>query len=115
MNHQIITGRLTRDPELKALPSGDTVCNMRLAFDQRNAKDETGYIDIASFGAGGEAAARYLSKGSPVIFDGRIAYRSWTADDGSNRSALSGVGNVEFMPRDKSGDSSAETEPAEAA
>lgn len=105
MNHQILTGRLTRDPELKTLPSGDTVCNMRLAYDQQSPKDDTGYINIASFGKSGEAAAKYLSKGSPVIFDGRLEYRSWTADDGSNRHDFSGIGNVEFMPRDRSGDS----------
>jgi single-strand DNA-binding protein len=100
MNHLIVTGRLTRDPELKSLPSGDTVCNMRMAVDRMAPKGETGYIDITQYGAGGEAAARILHKGSPAIFDGRLEYRTWTADDGTNRHEYQGVGSVEFMARD---------------
>ena len=60
-------------------------------------RNETGYIDVATFGKPGEAAARVLHKGWLVAVDGRLDYHHWVADDGANRSAISVVGNVEFL------------------
>jgi single-strand DNA-binding protein len=96
MNRLTLVGRLTRDPELRALPSGQSVCNMRLAVDGRR-DDDTVFIDIATFGAQAEACARYLTQGRQVSFDGRLAYHQWTAEDGTRRSTYSGIGHVGFL------------------
>ena len=69
---------------------------MRLAIENMG-RNETGYVDVSTFGKAGEAAARVLSKGWLVAVDGRLDYRHWVADDGANRSAISVVGNVEFL------------------
>ena len=82
-----ITGRLTRDPELGSLPSGDAVCKLRLAVDEMVGRGETGYIDVASYGASGEAAAKVLTKGYLIAVDGRMRYRTWE-HDGHKRHAL---------------------------
>ena len=85
MNSVQLTGRLTRDPELVQLESG-SVCRLRLAVENMG-RNETGYVDVSTFGKAGEAAARVLSKGWLVAVDGRLDYRHWVADDGANRSA----------------------------
>jgi single-strand DNA-binding protein len=92
-----ITGRLTRDPELRSLPSGDQVCNLRLAVDGMAPGRETGYIDVAAFGKPGEAAHRVLSQGWLVAVDGRLEYRSWQTDDGQARHGYQVIGSVEFL------------------
>ena len=100
MNATQLTGRLTRDPELVQLETG-SVCRMRLAIENMG-RNETGYVDVAAFGKPGEAAARVLTKGWLVAVSGRLDYHQWVADDGSNRSALSVVGNVEFLAAPRS-------------
>lgn len=97
MNRSTITGRLTRDPELRSLPTGDVVCTIRLAVDDMAGRGETGYINAASFGNSGEAAARILAKGWLVAIDGRLRYTSWTTNDGENRHDYQLVGNIEFL------------------
>jgi single-strand DNA-binding protein len=111
MNRITITGRLTRDPELRSLPSGDTVCNLRLAVDGmgRGGRSEAGYIDVASFGDSGAAAAKVLAKGWLVAVDGHLRYITWSADDGENRHDYQIVGNVEFLAAPKGNAASGET------
>jgi single-strand DNA-binding protein len=101
MNRLTITGRLTQDPELVSLPSGDPVCNLRLAVDGMAPGRETGYVDVATFGKPGEAAAKVLSKGWLVAVDGRLEYRTWKNDDDQTRHAHRIVGNVEFLAAPK--------------
>lgn len=103
MNRITITGRLTRDPEQRALPSGDTLCVLRLAVDQMAPGRATGYLDVTSYGKAGEAAARVLTKGWLVAVDGRLEHRTWQDKTGENRQAYQVVGNVEFLaaPRAK--------------
>jgi single-strand DNA-binding protein len=97
MNSVNITGRLTADPELRALPSGENVCKLRLAVEGMSPGGETGYVNVAAFGKPGEAAARVLAKGWLVAVAGRLSYRAWEADDGSKRHDYEVVGNVEFL------------------
>ena len=87
----IITGNLTRDPELRARPSGTSVCKLRVAVNSRR-KDQSGewvdkpnYFDVTVWGAQGENCANYLSKGRPVAVDGRLEWREWEASDGSGK------------------------------
>jgi single-strand DNA-binding protein len=92
INTVVITGNLTRDPELRSLPSGTSVCNLRVAVNSRRKDRETGewvdepnYFDVTVWGAQGENCANYLSKGRPVAVDGRLRWREWEAQDGSGK------------------------------
>jgi single-strand DNA-binding protein len=96
INKCICTGRLTKDPELKALPSGTSVCELRLAVDGMGRGREVGYVNVSVFGSGGEAAAEYLSKGWLVAVDGRLEYGEWDSE-GTKRHDYCVVGNVEFL------------------
>jgi single-strand DNA-binding protein len=96
MNNLNLTGRLTKDPELRSLPDGRAVCELRIASD---APGDNGalYIDIATFDKQAQACAQYLSKGREIAFSGRLIYREWKTDDGTRRSKHSAIGRVEFL------------------
>jgi single-stranded DNA-binding protein len=94
-----LTGRLTRDPELRTVPdtsSGETldVCQIRVAA--RNRRGDSVYLDAAEWGPAGRAAARCLRKGSVIAFSGELRFRE-TTGDGGNRQYLSAVGHIEFL------------------
>jgi single-strand DNA-binding protein len=105
INRVVLTGNLTRDPELRSLPSGTAVCSLRVASNTRRKNGATGewedkpnYFDITVFGAQGENAARFLSKGRPVAVDGRLEWREWTAQDGTKRQSVEIVADsVQFL------------------
>ncbi len=101
MNSVNLVGNLTRDPELRELPSGTSVCNLRLAVDGLAPNRETGYIDVATFGKPGEAAARILAKGWLVSVSGRLEHRTWKAEDDTNRQAYGVIGDVQFLAAPK--------------
>ena len=95
INRVILVGNLTRDPELKTLPSGTSVCSLGIAVNHRRKNQQTGewteepnYFNVEVFGAQGENCARYLAKGRAVAVDGRLRWRQWEAQDGSKRSAV---------------------------
>jgi single-strand DNA-binding protein len=112
LNRVIITGNLTKDPELRSTPGGTSVCKLRVAVNSRR-KDQSGewvdkpnYFDVTVWGAQGENCATYLSKGRPVAVDGRLDWREWEASDGSGkRQAVEIVADsVQFLgSRDGSG------------
>jgi single-strand DNA-binding protein len=84
INRVIITGNLTRDPEVRALPSGTSVCSLRIACNGRQKNSESGqwedqpnYFDVTVWGAQGENCGKYLSKGRGVAVDGRLRWREW--------------------------------------
>ena len=115
MNSITITGRLTQDPEQRALPSGSTVCRLRLAVDGmgRGGRDEVGYVNVNAFGNAGEAAARVLTKGWLVAVDGRLQYGEWETDEGTRRHDYEIVGNVEFLAAPR-GENAEEPDPVAA-
>ncbi len=105
INTVVITGNLTRDPELRSTGGGTSVCDMRVAVNSRR-KDQSGnwvdkpnYFDVTVFGAQGENCSTYLSKGRPVAVEGRLDWREWEAKDGSGkRQAVSIIANtVQFL------------------
>lgn len=102
MNSINLTGRLTRDPELRDLPGGDPMVKLRLAVDDMAPQRETGYIDVVAFGKPAEAAAKVLSKGWLVAVDGRLSYETWMQDD-QKRHGYSVIGHIEFLaaPKEK--------------
>ena len=105
INRVIITGNLTADPELRALPSGSSVCKLRVAVNTRRKDGSTGewqdkpnYFDVTVWGAQGENSARYLSKGRGVAIDGRLEWREWTTQEGQKRQAVEIVADsVQFL------------------
>ena len=112
INRVIITGNLTTDPELRSLPSGTSVCKLRVACNTRRKDNSTGewvdkpnYFDVTVWGAQGENCARYLSKGRPVAIDGRLEWREWE-QEGHKRQAIDIIADaVQFLssPRDEGG------------
>jgi single-strand DNA-binding protein len=106
MNVVVITGNLTRDPELRHTGGGTAVCELRVAVNSRRKDGQTGewvdkpnYFDVTVWGAQGENCANYLSKGRPVAVEGRLDWREWEAKDGSGkRQAVSIIANsVQFL------------------
>jgi len=96
MNNLAIIGNLTRDPALKYTPSGQAVCELRVAVNGVGDAKPL-YLDVATFDAQAEACAKHLRKGRQIGFTGRLVYREWTGDDGVKRSRHSAVGRVEFL------------------
>jgi single-strand DNA-binding protein len=104
INRVVITGNLTRDPELRSTPGGTAVCKLRVAVNSRR-RDESGewidkpnYFDVTVWGAQGENCANYLSKGRPVAVDGRLDWREWEAQDGTKRQAIEIIASsVQFL------------------
>lgn len=109
INHVVMTGRLTSDPDLRALPSGASVCHLRIAVNvrRRDAGGEWGnrpnFFDVVVFGANGENVARYMHKGSAVAIDGRLDWREWEASDGHMAQAVSILARtVQFLDSPRS-------------
>jgi single-strand DNA-binding protein len=104
VNVVVVTGNLTKDPELRHTSGGTAVCKMRVAVNSRR-KDQSGewvdkpnYFDVTAFGAQGENCANYLSKGRPVAVEGRLEWSEWEAQDGSKRQSVGIVANnVQFL------------------
>jgi single-strand DNA-binding protein len=105
INRVILTGNLTRDPELRSLPSGTSVCSLRLAVNTRRKDGATGewmdkpnYFDVTVWGRQGENAAQYLSKGRPIALDGRLEWREWQDQQGNKRQSVEIIAdNVQFL------------------
>jgi single-strand DNA-binding protein len=105
INRVVLTGNLTRDPELRSLPSGMSACSLRVACNTRRKNNATGewedkpnYFDVTVWGAQGENCARFLSKGRPVALDGRLEWREWQDKEGNNRQSIEIVADaVQFL------------------
>jgi single-strand DNA-binding protein len=101
-NKVILIGNLTKDPELRYTPSGTPVTTLRIAvtskFKQADEfREETLFIDVVVFGRQAETCSQYLSKGRPVLAEGRLQERRWETD-GQPRSKVEIVAqNVRFL------------------
>src|SRR3989344_2438664 len=102
-NQVILMGNLTRDPELRTTPNGQSVCSFSLALNRSYKggdgewKEMTDFIDIVAWGPLGERVAQYLTKGRPALVSGRLQSRSWE-QDGQKRSKVEVVANdVTFL------------------
>jgi single-strand DNA-binding protein len=92
-NRIILVGNLTRDPEHKQLPSGQSICRLGLATNRQFPNRQTGamvqevcFIDVDVWGAQAESCRQYLSKGRPVLVEGRLKFDSWDDQNGQKRS-----------------------------
>ena len=89
LNHIVIMGRLTRDPELRRTGSGVAVTSFTLAVDRdipsKDGNREADFIDCVAWRQTGEFVAKYFTKGRMAVVDGRLQIRSWTDKDGNKR------------------------------
>ena len=106
VNVVVITGNLTRDPELRSTGGGTSVCEMRVAVNGRRKNGQTGqwedkanYFDVVVFGAQADNCATYLQRGRPVAIEGRLDWREWEAKEGGGkRQAVQIIANtVQFL------------------
>ena len=88
-------GNLTRDPEVKFLPSGTSIANFGLAVNESYTDRQTGekkesacFVDVEAWDRQAEVVGEYLKKGSPVFIEGALKYDSWEAEDGTKRNRL---------------------------
>jgi single-strand DNA-binding protein len=113
INRVVLVGRLTRDPELRHLPSGSPVLQLGLAVNGRqqdqmgNWIDKPNFFDVKLFGNRAESLAQHLAKGRRIGVDGRLDWSSWEAQDGSKRSKVEIVAfEIQFL--DSRGDGEAQ-------
>ncbi|MFY9469870.1 MAG: single-stranded DNA-binding protein [Solirubrobacterales bacterium] len=105
INRVIVTGNLTRDPELNTLPSGTVVCDLRIACNGRRKDQQSGqwvdkpnYFNVKVWGPQGENSAKYLAKGRPVAVDGRLDWREWEDQSGNKRQSVDIIADtVQFL------------------
>ena len=105
INRVVLTGNLTRDPELRSTGSGTPVCSLRVACNTRRRNGATGdwedkpnFFDVTVWGAQGENCARFLSKGRPVAIDGRLEWREWEDQSGNKRQNVEIIAeSVQFL------------------
>ncbi|HEY2140626.1 MAG TPA: single-stranded DNA-binding protein [Solirubrobacteraceae bacterium] len=100
INRVVLVGRLTKDPELRALPSGISVCILRLACNssRRDAEgtyqEKPNFFDVSVYNGAAESVNRYTHKGSRVAIDGRLEWREWETSDQQKRQAVSVVADT---------------------
>ena len=89
-NRVVLVGNVTRDVDLRYIPSGTAVADLGLAVnDVRNKeRDETVFVDVTVWARLAEIASQYLSKGDPVLIEGRLKLDKWQDNDGNNRQKL---------------------------
>lgn len=110
LNHIVIMGRLTRDPELRRTQSGTPVASFTLAVD-RDFKDKqtgertTDFIDVVAWRQTGEFVSRYFSKGRMAVVEGRMQMRDWTDKDGNKRRSSEVVADSVYFGDSKREDS----------
>ena len=103
-NKVLLIGNLTRDPELRYVPSGTAVATFTVAVNRvytsqaGEKKEEVSFVKIVVWGRRAEVCGEYLSKGSPVFIEGRLQSRSWEGQDGQKRSTTEVIAdNVQFL------------------
>ena len=94
VNQVVLVGRLTKDPQSRQLKDGGSVCELRLAVNDR--EHEALFIDVATFGKQADACATYVKKGRQVAVTGRLVRDEWQNKDGQPRSRYLVIGKVSF-------------------
>ena len=106
INRVVLTGNLTRDPELRSNPgTGRSICKLGIAVNGRRKNNDTGtwedkanYFNVTVFGSQGENCAQYLKKGRPVAIDGRLDWRQYETQEGQKREAIDIIAEtVQFL------------------
>jgi len=103
LNKVLLIGNLTRDPEVRYLPSGAAVADLRLAVNRKyktqqgEDKEETCFVGVSAWGRQAETCGQYLSKGSPILVEGRLRYEEWEKDGQKNNRLTVTAERVQFM------------------
>ena len=103
LNKVLLIGRLTRDPELKYIPSGAAVAEFGLAVNrfyvkEGERKEDTCFLEVSAWGKLGETVQNYLRKGRQVFVEGHLTYSEWQTQEGQKRSKIRVVAdNVQFL------------------
>jgi single-strand DNA-binding protein len=104
INRVVLVGRLTREPELRAIPAGTSVCSLRIACNssrrdpEGELREKPNYFDVDVYGGAAESVSNYMHKGSRVGVDGRLEWREWETSDKHKRQAVSIVADtVQFL------------------
>ncbi len=112
-NKVLLMGNLTRDPEVRATPSGQNVTSLGLASNRTytvggpggEKREEVTFVDVDFWGRRGEVISQYLKKGDPIFIEGRLTFRQWDDKEGHKRSKLSVTGeSFEFVGGGKRGE-----------
>lgn len=112
INRVVVSGNLTRDPELRSTGSGMSILKMGIAVNDRRKNSQTGewedvpnFFDVTVFGTRGESLSRFLSKGSKIAVEGKLRWRQWETPEGDKRSAVEIIADdIEFLsPRGEGG------------
>lgn len=116
-NRVVLVGNVTRDPELRYIPSGTAVTDLGLAINDRIKRndtweDEVTFVDVTLWARTAEVACEYLKKGSCVLIEGRLKLDTWEAEDGSKRSKLKVIGERMQMLDRKGGGGGGGSAPA---
>ncbi len=118
LNKALLMGNLTRDPELRYIPSGSAVTSFTMAMNRvyklqtGEKKEEVSFVRVVVWGRMAETCGEYLKKGSSVFVEGRLQSRSWDGADGQKRNTLEVIAtNVQFLTRAGSGGAAKEKDP----
>ena len=104
-NSLIMTGNLTRNPEIRYTPKGVAIADFGLASNRRygkgdDAREEVAFVDVTVFGTTAEAVAKHLQKGRKVLIEGRLRFHTWETELGQKRSKVDVVAErVNFLPQ----------------
>lgn len=114
LNKVFLIGNLTRDPELRYVPSGTAVATFTIAVNrvyktkEGEKKEQVSFLRVVVWGRRAEVSGEYLSKGSPVFVEGRLQSRSWETQDGQKRSTVEIIAdNIQFLRGGDKGSSAA--------
>ena len=105
INRVVLTGNLTRDPELRSTGGGLSVCKLRVAVNTRRKNSETGnwdekpnYFSVTVFGRQADSCGQYLRKGRPIAIDGRLEWSEYTNNEGQKRESVDIIADsVQFL------------------
>lgn len=116
LNHIVLMGRLTRDPELRRTGSGIAVASFTLAVDRdfksQNGEKECDFIDIVAWRSTGEFVSKYFTKGSMAVVSGRLQIRDWTDREGGKRRSAEVVADNVYFGESKRRDGGDTSRPA---
>jgi len=117
LNKVLLIGNLTRDPELRTLPSGMAVCNFGMAINRNftdregNRREETTFVDVECFGKQAETISQYMNKGRGIFVEGRLKLDQWETPAGEKRSKLRvSLENFQFVGGRAEGEESTNSE-----
>ena len=121
-NRIVLMGNLTRDPQLSYTPKNTAICKFGLATNRKwrdgegNTREDVCFVDCTVFGKGAEVFNQYMSKGSPVLVEGRLDFQQWTTPEGQKRSKHGViVDNFQFVGGGRGRDGTTGAQPAGAA